>query len=125
VKQHHVACRAGILHDLQRDAVMFFNLVHETVGAFVVIAFGVQVAKIGMTLKQAPTIGAACARWWRIVFEVLVNQPMRARNDQRSAGAVRNIPEQCMRSDASGRGKRAHIARVDMPAMSRHGPGVV
>jgi hypothetical protein len=41
VKQNHVTRRARILDDLQRDAVVIFNALHETGGAFGRIAFGV------------------------------------------------------------------------------------
>ena len=78
-----------------------------------------------MTLKQTPTIGPACAGRWRMVFEVLVDQPMRARNDQRAAGAGRDIAEQRVRPDAGGWGQRADIARVGMPALRRNGPRLV
>ena len=90
--------------------------------AFVDIASGVQGTNIGMTLKEFAISGAACAARWRIVFEVLVNQAMRARHDQRSAGAARHIAEQRVRPDAGGRTKRAQIVRVGMPAARRHIP---
>ena len=93
--------------------------------AFVGIAFGVQATNIRMALKELSTIGATCAGRRRVVREVLVNQAMRARDDQRSAGAARNIAEQRVRSDAGGRGKRAQIVRVAMPATRRHTPRLV
>ena len=72
---------------------MLFSAVDETCRAFVDIAFGVQGTNIGMTLKELAIAGAAYAGRWRIVFEVLVNQAMGARDDQRSAGATRDIAE--------------------------------
>ena len=41
VEQDHVARRAGVLDDSQRDATMFFNVVHETRRAVAGIAVGV------------------------------------------------------------------------------------
>jgi len=40
---------------------VLFSAVDETGRAFVGIAFGVQSTNIGMTLKELPIIGAACA----------------------------------------------------------------
>ena len=102
MKQNHVARRACILDDLQCNAAMLFSAVDETGLAFVDIAIGVQATNIGMTLKELPIIGAACARRWRIVFEVPMNQAVRARNDQRSAGATRDIAEQRVRPTPAG-----------------------
>ena len=59
--------------------------------------------KIGMTLKQASIIGAACAGRWRMVCEVLVNQAMRTRNDQRSAARAATSPNKaCVLTPAGG-----------------------
>jgi len=41
MKQNHVARRACIFDDLQRDASMFFNVFHEPGRALVGIAFAV------------------------------------------------------------------------------------
>ena len=104
---------------------MLLSTVDETGHAFMGVTFGVQVTDVRMTLQELPIIGAACAGRWRIVCEVLVNQVMRARHDQRCAGAGRDIAEQRVRPDAGWWRKRAQVVGVDMPATRRHIPRMV
>ena len=93
MKQHHITRRPRALDDLQRDTVMFFSAVHETRGARACVAVGVEIANVSMPLNQPPIVGAPCACRWRVVSEVLMHQPVRARHDQRSSGPWRDVTE--------------------------------
>jgi len=52
VKQNHIARRACILDDLQRDSTVVFSALDETGGTLVGIAIGMQVKNIRMIQKQ-------------------------------------------------------------------------
>src|SRR5215831_7074293 len=122
MKQNHVARQARILDDLQRDAVVIFGAVHETGGAFGRIAFGVEVTNVRVTQEQPAIVSAARSWGWRIVPEVLVNQAVRTRDNQRPAAARRDVAQQRVRPDSGRWRKGTQVIRVSMPAASRYIP---
>src|SRR5580765_4017530 len=65
---------------------------------------------------------AARAPGRRVVLEPFMHEPVRAAHELRAAATRPHIAEQRVRTHARGRGERAQVVRIDMPAARRYAP---
>ena len=80
MQKNHVACKAGILGDLERNPVHFFHALVETNDRRIPITLRVQITNVRMRFQVFAKFCAARASRWRMLLEPLMDDSVASRS---------------------------------------------